>query len=271
MARARNIKPGFFANEDLVELPFSTRLLFIGLWTLADREGRLEDRPKRIKMALFPADNLDVDEALEMLADAGFLDRYEHDGERYIQVTSFSKHQNPHRDEKASTIPAPCKHGANTVQEQYEHGGNRADSLIPDSPNPSSLNPETPKPPAAGYTPEFEDAWAAYPDRPGSSKKDSFKAWNARIKAGASTDDMLSGVLSYAAYVKAKKVEPEFIKQPSTFFGPAEHFKSNWSFTESNNARASPVRETIAQKNERIMAEVMGKQVDDGMTIEMES
>lgn len=269
MARARNIKPGFFANEDLVELPFSTRLLFIGLWTLADREGRLEDRPKRIKMALFPADNLDVEEALSALADTGFLVRYEHDGERYIQVTSFAKHQNPHRDEKASTIPAPCKHGASTVQEQCEHGANRADSLIPDSPNPSSLNPEYQKAPAAGYTPEFEEAWAAYPDRPGASKKESFKAWNARIKAGASSADMIQGVVSYAAYVKGKKIEPEFIKQPSTFFGPAEHFKSDWSFTESVNPRASPVRETIAQKNERIMAQVMGKTIDDGLTIEM--
>ena len=55
MARARNIKPGFFLNEELVELPFSTRLLFIGLWTLADRDGRMEDKPKRIKMSLFPA------------------------------------------------------------------------------------------------------------------------------------------------------------------------------------------------------------------------
>ena len=31
MARARNIKPGFFTNDELVELPFATRLLFIGL------------------------------------------------------------------------------------------------------------------------------------------------------------------------------------------------------------------------------------------------
>ena len=46
MARARNIKPGFFRNADLVEMPIEARLLFIGLWTLADRSGRLEDRPR---------------------------------------------------------------------------------------------------------------------------------------------------------------------------------------------------------------------------------
>ena len=54
MARARNIKPGLFSNEVIAELPAFDRLLFIGLWCLADREGRLEDRPKRIKMELFP-------------------------------------------------------------------------------------------------------------------------------------------------------------------------------------------------------------------------
>jgi len=34
MARARNIKPGLFTNEVLVDLPAFDRLLFIGLWCL---------------------------------------------------------------------------------------------------------------------------------------------------------------------------------------------------------------------------------------------
>ena len=50
MARARNIKPGFFLNEELGVLPPLVRILFAGLWCIADRDGRLEDRPKRIKM-----------------------------------------------------------------------------------------------------------------------------------------------------------------------------------------------------------------------------
>jgi hypothetical protein len=142
MARARNIKPGFFTNEELVELPFSTRLLFIGLWTIADRAGRLEDRPKRIKMALFPADNVDVDEALGELESSGFLLRYEHGGARYIQVLAFDKHQHPHKDEKPSAIPAPGLHGASTVLAPCPDSANPADSPIPDSPIPDSLNPE---------------------------------------------------------------------------------------------------------------------------------
>lgn len=146
MARARNIKPGFFANELLVELEFSTRLLFIGLWTEADKAGRIEDRPKRIKMALFPADNLDVDAMLNELAALGFIRRYERDGIKAIQIVNWAKHQNPHHTEKASVIPpehdseesakkggSPVDNGELTVKQQEQDGGNPADSLIPDS------------------------------------------------------------------------------------------------------------------------------------------
>ena len=104
MARARNIKPGFFRNADLVELSFEARLLFVGLWTLADRSGRLEDRPKQIKMEIFPADSVDCNALLDDIAATGMLTRYTVDGKRYLQVVNFIKHQNPHRDEKASKL-----------------------------------------------------------------------------------------------------------------------------------------------------------------------
>ena len=143
MARARNIKPGFFTNEDLVELDFATRLLFAGLWTVADREGRLQDRPKKIKIDVFPADNLDIDAMLQALHDAKFIHRYEVDGSKFIQITSWDKHQNPHHTEKASEIPGV--NGEVTVKEpakpkdvQSSDGGNLADSLIPDSLIPDS-------------------------------------------------------------------------------------------------------------------------------------
>ena len=49
MPRARNVKPGFFKNELLAECEPLARILFEGLWCEADREGRLEDRPRRLK------------------------------------------------------------------------------------------------------------------------------------------------------------------------------------------------------------------------------
>jgi hypothetical protein len=93
MARIRTIKPEFFKNEQLADLPMSARLLFIGLWTLADKEGRLEDRPKRIKVELFPYDNLDCDKELSRLQSAAFIERYEVGELKVIQIINFTTHQ----------------------------------------------------------------------------------------------------------------------------------------------------------------------------------
>lgn len=142
MSRSRNIKPGFFVNEQLVELPFEARLLFIGLWTLADREGRLEDRPKKIKISLFPADSVDVDAMLTGLQDAGLIQRYEASGSKYLQVLNFVKHQNPHPKEAPSVIPPSEndeKDASNVITRQaVERNGEQpaspADSLLSDSP-----------------------------------------------------------------------------------------------------------------------------------------
>jgi hypothetical protein len=133
MARARNIKPGFFTNDRLVDLSFETRLLFIGLWTLADREGRLEDRPKKIKMELFPADSIEVDEKLSELEKSGFIRRYTVKELKCIQVVNWSKHQAPHHTERASTVPCMDEHGSLTVNSRNDLRGNPPDSLIPDS------------------------------------------------------------------------------------------------------------------------------------------
>jgi len=112
----RTIKPGFFTNEDLSEVTPLGRLLFIGLWTLADREGRLEDRPRKLKYTLLPLDECDVDALLADLAARGFIVRYEANGKRYIQVVNFIKHQQPHYKEVASEIPPPPGHQDSLVQ-----------------------------------------------------------------------------------------------------------------------------------------------------------
>jgi hypothetical protein len=107
MARSRSLRPGFFKNDLLVQLPFEARLLFAGLWTLADKEGRLEDRPLKIKMELFPGDDINTNDLLAQLADKKFITRYQVEGESYIQVNKFLEHQRPHPKEPNSVIPKP--------------------------------------------------------------------------------------------------------------------------------------------------------------------
>jgi hypothetical protein len=179
--RARNIKPSFFKNDLLAELPYEARLLFIGLWCMADREGRLEDRPKRIKMELFPADNVDVDELAQCLHGAGFVQRYVVENTAYIQVVNFKKHQSPHVKEAPSIIPAPDLHGANTMLAP-------PDVLNPDVLNPDVLNPDVLNPdvlnPEKGLQRETSLVASDKPKRPTQQKAVlSDDEWLASIKA----------------------------------------------------------------------------------------
>ncbi len=176
--RARNLKPGFFKNEELAELQPLTRILFEGLWCMADRAGRLEDRVKRIKAEVLPYDNCNVDKMLTELHESVFILRYGVNGMKYIQVLNFSKHQNPHIKEAASTIQAPDENSISTMQAPDEHGSSPADSLSLDSLNliPDSLNPQS----SASTVPKrstilFDQAYDLYPKK--KAREDALKAW----------------------------------------------------------------------------------------------
>jgi hypothetical protein len=149
MARARNIKPKFLSNEVLAKLDPIISLLFIGLWMLADREGRLEDRPDRILAEAFPArrEITDISGYLTVLAQYGFIDRYKVGKQTIIQVVNFKKHQSPHVTEKPSDLPAKPIDSPITVELPLNNGAITEplppDSLIPDSLNPDSLNPDS--------------------------------------------------------------------------------------------------------------------------------
>jgi hypothetical protein len=142
MARARLLKPGFFKNEELAALEPHARLLYAGLWTLADREGRLEDRPVRIRAELFPYEALDVDTLLSALELAGFVVRYAVGAGRYIRIPTFLDHQTPHVREAASTLPNP-------IQGDVEHQARPRldqDKASPRSPVPVPVPVPVPDP-----------------------------------------------------------------------------------------------------------------------------
>lgn len=212
-------------------------------------------------MELFPADNVDIDAGLEQLQERGFLIRYEVENQRYIQVLNFERHQNPHKNEAPSSIPAPEQHGASTVQAPEQHGGTHADSLIPDSliPEEKPIGPSgdasrAKKQKSSGYTPEFEAAWRDYPKRAGgNSKADAFRAWKARLQQGKSAKDLHAGVQRYAAFVREGGNEgTRFVKQGAVFFGPGLHFEEPWA--EQKEITALDVDMTVDPEKQREMA-----------------
>jgi len=108
MEQMRNLSKVIFNNDTMGELSPTARLLFAGLWCLADNKGRLEDKPRTIKKAIMGYDDVSasqVDEMLQSLHDKEFIVRYGTSGNNYIQVNNFSKYNSTHIRRKQSIIP----------------------------------------------------------------------------------------------------------------------------------------------------------------------
>lgn len=166
MARSRNIKPGFFKNEQLGECSDGARLLFIGLWTLADFRGVLEWRPKKIHAELFPYDRRNVSKLVAELEAQNLVIIMQKNDKSYLLICGFNKHQNPHRKERerGTDLPDPCEFRLQPGQDPVQDGvGTKPSGLIPDSliPDPDSLKENSRA---------FEDFWKKSP-RTGSKKK----------------------------------------------------------------------------------------------------
>lgn len=240
MARARNIKPSFFTNDELAEIPALGRLLFVALWTMADREGRLEDRPKRIKAEALPYDDCDCDDILSELAKRGFIVRYQAGEGRFIQVVNFTKHQNPHVKESPSSIPAPDKHSASTVQAQCEAQPEpeRA-GLIPDSGFPLPDSPS--RIPDSGSL-RSQRARATPVDLSIAMRKHGIESQPADPRLIALAEQGVSVETVAAACETARAAKPNERISPAYVVAIVERWAKDASGIEARGARSPPAR-----------------------------
>lgn len=109
--RIRTIKPEFWQSERLATLPRDARLLFIGLWGMADDHGRFRAHPSLIRAELFPYDvDTDVPAWLGALEQLGLVQLYLSGGQHYGLVVGFREHQKIDR-RWASRLPPPPELG----------------------------------------------------------------------------------------------------------------------------------------------------------------
>lgn len=134
MPRIRNIKPEFWTDEKLVDLGAWERLLFIGLWNFADDEGYMPYSAKRIKMQVFPGDDVEIMNPLEnsgilwSLLRAGMVSLYDSDSGPVLHVKNWNKHQKP-------SHPSPSKYSGMNLVERPVKPQKQAD------PTPIDSNP----------------------------------------------------------------------------------------------------------------------------------
>lgn len=104
MARIRSVHPSLWTDDDFVSLSAFARLMLIGIWNEADDHGLLPWKPTRLKMRIFPADDVNPRALMEELRKARFIVEIERGGEPYVAVKNFRKFQRPQRP-SAPIIP----------------------------------------------------------------------------------------------------------------------------------------------------------------------
>ena len=110
MARSRMIKIDFWHDEKLASISMQARLLYIGLWNLSDDYGVVKGNPNWIKNNMFPYDDLALIEFtiwLDELINLKRLAPFSANGERYLFIVNFKKHQKVDRPSKTIRNPAP--------------------------------------------------------------------------------------------------------------------------------------------------------------------
>lgn len=136
MARIRTIKPEFWTDEKIGSIKRDIRLLFIGLWNLADDDGVLKANPAYIKGQLFAFDDElrtgTVKEWLDALENARMVIPFSHNRESYYVIRSFKSHQKINRPTpskiplesiKSALFGDSCTHGVITEHSPQERKG----------------------------------------------------------------------------------------------------------------------------------------------------
>ncbi len=220
MPRARNIKPAFFENEFLGTLPGDIQILFIGLWTEADREGILEYRPAKLRKALFGFRPDITDEifngyitVLEQLDCGSMLKKTVCNGKQYIIITNFLDHQTPHKTEKKKKCPTlkvllEAERLALTVKQPLDNEKNPSQNAL----NPDLLNPDLLIPDCGILKDEnvqenlerdFDIFWLQYPKN--NRSKGSVREAKAKFKIALKKDtlkNIIQGVKNYEIYIR---------------------------------------------------------------------
>jgi hypothetical protein len=208
MARIRSVKPEFWTDEKVVELSAFARLLFIGLWNFADDDGRMVHSPKRIKMQVLPADDIDCSGLLGEIQRASLVNVYVVDGIEYLQINGFAKHQKIDK-RSASRLPPPPNSAESrripTTDQGRDQGmdqGGEGKEDTPVSPSPAGDD-------------LFDSFWSEYPKKVG--KDDARKAWKKRKVSQALAEQMIAAVRVQRGSQQWAKDGGQYIPNPSTW------------------------------------------------------
>jgi hypothetical protein len=137
----RMITSAIWTDAEYAALTMRQRLLWIGILTNADDQGRLVGHPGMVRSLVFPLDDVplsEIDSDLTCFAALQWVLLYDAGGKRYIQILKWWQHQQM-RWAAPSVYPAPSgwtdrvhyRKGEDVVQDNWTHTDRAAAAPCP--------------------------------------------------------------------------------------------------------------------------------------------
>jgi len=226
--RSRTVRPEFWSDEKLAKVSRDARLMFIGLWTTADDYGVTKGHPAWLKSQIYPYDESSIKSFevwLRELVQAGMVFPFSVNGERYLWIKNFLKHQKVNRP-SAVRNPVPPEQ---LQEDSLSTHGVLTDET--DTDTDTDTESETEAHSRVRLDEMFASFWAAYPKNVG--KKDAAKAFKRLSPSEELFGLILKGVEQQKLTTWAKK-EKQYILNPASWLN-GEH----WEDELVNNATSN--------------------------------
>ena len=250
MAERRMFAKTIIDSDAFVDMPLSTQALYFHLSMRADDDGFINN-PKKIQRMIGASDDdlkLLILKRFIIPFDSGIVvikhwkihnyirnDRYKPTVYTSEKAMITSKENGAYTE--VDTVGIPNGYQMDT---QYSIG---KDSLSQDSVVEDNTPPA---PPSDTVSQEFNELWELYPRKEG--KKAAFASYQRAKKKGNTFEDVRAGILNYLDYIKTKKIEPQFIKQGSTWFN-GEHWNDeyDYSVSETQQINSNPFLDLLKE------------------------
>ena len=232
MAERRMFAKTIIDSDAFIDMPLSTQALYFHLSMRADDDGFINN-PKKIQRMIGASDDdlkLLILKRFIIPFDSGIVvikhwkihnyirnDRYKPTVYTSEKAMITSKENGAYTEVETVGIPNGYQ-----MDTQYRIG---KDSTELDK---DSIDNTPPAPPSDTVSQEFEELWSMYPRKEG--KKAALASYQRAKKKGVTYEDVHAGVLNYLDYIKAKKIESQFIKQGSTWFN-GEHWNDEYDYS----------------------------------------
>jgi hypothetical protein len=231
--RIRSIKPEILEDERSAGLSSDAWRLWVSMWLLADDHGRLRGAAQWLHSQVFWScpHAVSVPDLLAELDAAGVIVRYEVNGQKYIEIPGWSKHQKIDHKGKPR-IPGPyydsSRDSRETSRDSRETLAKVSETLAPDLRSPISdqdqrpttsdllklSSPSAPDP-VLSVQFDFASVYDAYPRKEGRTK--GIARLRSQVRTPEAFEQLRAAVRHYADKCRLEATEPRFVKHFSTW------------------------------------------------------